>query len=128
MRYLVDTSLLIDYVGGMAAARSVVNSLLSEPNDLLVCEAVVAEAMSGGTDDERAAIAHLIEFLEYVALPPEGAFWAGESRRRASKTSPRSLGDALIAAAAWFNDATVVTRNPRDFEAQGVRVLAYGRE
>ena len=25
-----------------------------------------------------------------------------------------------------FSDATVVTRNPQDFEAQGVPVLAYG--
>jgi len=35
------------------------------------------------------------------------------------------MGDAIIAGVAWFHDATVVTRNPRDFEVQGVRVLGY---
>jgi predicted nucleic acid-binding protein len=36
------------------------------------------------------------------------------------------LADALVAAAAWQLEATVVTRNPRDFEDAGVPVLAYG--
>ena len=31
----------------------------------------------------------------------------------------------MIAGVAWFLDATVVTRNPADFEIQGVRVLGY---
>jgi predicted nucleic acid-binding protein len=35
------------------------------------------------------------------------------------------LGDALIAGAAWSLGATVVTRNPDDFERMGVPVLAY---
>ena len=126
MRYVIDTTLLIDYVRGRAAAGEVIQSLFAEPNDLLICEAVVAEALSACSDDERAAIAHLIDALEYVALPPDAAAWAGESRRRGGRQSRRTLGDALIAAAAWFSDATVVTRNPQDFEAQGVRVLAYG--
>ena len=38
---------------------------------------------------------------------------------------PCQLGDAIIAGVAWFNDAIVVTRNPADFEVQGVRVLGY---
>ncbi len=39
----------------------------------------------------------------------------------------RSLADAIIAGVARDLEATVVTRNPRDFEAQGVPVLAYGQ-
>ena len=45
--------------------------------------------------------------------------------RSSRQTSPRRLGDALIAGVAWFHDATVVSRNPKDFEIQGVRVLGY---
>ena len=37
-----------------------------------------------------------------------------------------SLGDALIAGLAWRLDATVVTRNARDFRRLGVPVLEYG--
>lgn len=99
--------------------------LFSEPNDLIVCDVVVAEALLGGPDEEVAAVKAMIDALEYVSTHPDAARWAGESRRRLRQTSPRQLGDAIIAGVAWLNDATVVTRNPHDFEVQGVRVLGY---
>jgi predicted nucleic acid-binding protein len=125
MRYLLDTTLLIDHYHGKRSAVELVRYLFSEPNDLLVCDAVVAEALSSGSDSEISAIEALIAALEYVATHPDAAAWAGASRRRLLQTSPRRLGDAIIAGVAWFNDATVVTRNPADFEVQGVRVLGY---
>ncbi len=126
MRYLIDTTLLIDHSSGYPGAVALVRELFSEPNDLLVCDAIVAEALSKGPPDAMLAIAALISSLEYVSTTPDAAAWAGASRRRLGRSSPRQLGDALIAGVAWFNDATVVTRNPQDFEIQGVRVLAYG--
>ena len=126
MRYLIDTTLLIDHASGHPDAVALVRELFSEPNDLLVCDAIVAEALSKGADESILAITALIAALEYVATPPDAASWAGASRRRLRRSSPRQLGDALIAGVAWFNDAIVVTRNPRDFEIQGVRVLGYG--
>ena len=67
----------------------------------------------------------LINALEFLSTHPEAARWAGASRRRLRRRSPRQLGDAIIAGVAWFNDAIIVTRNPADFDIQGVRVLAY---
>ena len=125
MRYLLDTTLLIDHARGRPGALALVRELLSEPNDLLVCDAVVAEAMSGGDDVAIGAISALVDALECVSTHPDAARWAGASRRRLSRSSPRQLGDAIIAGVAWFNDAIVVTRNPRDFEIQGVRVRGY---
>jgi predicted nucleic acid-binding protein len=104
----------------------VVKELFSEPNDLLICDAVVTEALSGGLDEDVAPIEALIEALEYVSTHPDAARWAGASRRRLRRTGPRRLGDAIIAGVAWYHDATIVTRNPQDFEIQGVRVLGYG--
>ena len=126
MRYLIDTTLLIDHSSGYPGAVALVRELFSEPNDLLVCDAIVAEALSKGPPDAMLAITALISSLEYVSTTPDAAVWAGASRRRLGRSSPRQLGDALIAGVAWFNDATVVTRNPQDFEIQGVRVLTYG--
>ncbi len=126
MRYLIDTTLLIDHASGHPGAVALVRELFSEPNDLLVCDAVVAEALSKGADESILAITALISALEYVATSPDAATWAGASRRRLGRSSPRQLGDAIIAGVAWFNDATVVTRNPQDFQIQGVRVLGYG--
>lgn len=126
MRYLIDTTLLIDHASGYPGAVELVRELFSEPNDLLVCDAIVAEAVSKGSADAILAITALISALEYVSTTPDAAIWAGESRRRLGRSSPRQLGDAIVAGVAWFNDATVVTRNPQDFENQGVRVLGYG--
>ena len=125
MRYLLDTTILIDHVRGRPSAIAMLHDLFSEPNDLLVCDAVVTEAFSSGSDEHLTAIDALVDALEYVSTHPEAAKWAGASRRRLRRTSPRHLGDAIIAGVAWFLDATVVTRNPRDFEVQGVRVLGY---
>ena len=125
MRYLLDTTVLVDHANGRPSAVGLVRELFSEPNDLLVCDVVVAEALSGGDDDGAAAVAVLIGALEYVATTPEAARWAGGSRRRLRQGGPRRLGDALIAGVAWSIGATVVTRNPRDFEVQGVPVLGY---
>ncbi|OGO56705.1 MAG: hypothetical protein A2Z32_01130 [Chloroflexi bacterium RBG_16_69_14] len=125
MRYLLDTTVLIDHAKGRPDTVALVRELFSEPNDLFVCDAVVTEATSGVDEPEVAAIIALIEAVEYVSTHPDAALWAGASRRRLRRTSPRQLGDAIIAGVAWFNDAVVVTRNPADFEVQGVRVLAY---
>ena len=125
MPRILDTTMLIDYANGRLGAGAMLERLFAEPDDLLVCDAVVAEAFSKGTDEERRAIATLIDALEYASTDPEAAKWAGEARRLRGATGPRSLGDALIAGVAWSLGATVVTRNPDDFVRMGVPVLAY---
>lgn len=125
MRYLLDTTVLIDHAHGRAGAPELLRRLFDETDDLLVCDIVVTEALSKGPDEEMLVIGALIRSLEYVSTHPDAARWAGESRRQRRTKGPRSLGDAIIAGIAQSLDATVVTRNPRDFEVQGVRVLGY---
>ena len=122
---LLDTTLLIDYSINLPGAVATVRRLFAEADDLLVCDAVVAEALSKGTEGERRIIGNLIDAVEYVAADPAAAKWAGEARRLRGATGPRTLGDALIAAVAWSFGATVVTRNPDDFVRMGVPVLVY---
>ena len=126
LRYLLDTTALIDHAKGRHGAPGLVASLFSEPNDLFTCDVVVAEALSGCPDDELGVIAALIRVLEYVSTHPDAAAWAGEARRARRASGARSLSDAIIAGVAWTLDATVVTRNPKDFAKLGVPVLAYG--
>ena len=128
MPYVLDTTLLIDHAANRPVAVALVRRLFEETGDLFTCDAVVAEACSRGSDKELAAIASMIQALEYVVTLPDAARWAGEARRRGGRTSPRTLGDALIAGVAWSLGATVVTRNPDDFVRMGVPVLAYEAE
>jgi len=125
MRYVVDTTLLIDHSKGRPGVADLIASLFAESSDIYTCDVVVAEALTGGDDIQRATIESLIRALEYVSTRPDAAVWAADSRRRRGAFGPRSLADAMIAAVAWSNDAVVVTRNPLDFEVRGVRVLGY---
>ena len=87
MRYLLDTTVLIDYAIGRPEAVELVSKLFSEPNDLYACDAILTEALSKGDDDERNGILALVRALEYVSTSPDAAQWAGESRRRPANIS-----------------------------------------
>jgi predicted nucleic acid-binding protein len=124
--YLLDTTVLVDVANGVGTAPQLFAQLFAGGNTLLTCDVIVAEALSRGSPEELADIERLLGVLEYVSTHPDAARRAGGYRRLAGKTSRRTLGDALIAGVASFNGATVVTRNPDDFVAQGIPVLTYG--
>jgi len=125
-RYLLDTNLLVAHVSGVPDAVALIERLFAEPADLLTCDIVTCEALSGGTTEERRALRRLLDALEYVATAPSAARAAAGLRRRTGRTrNPPSLADALIAGIARDMDATVVTRNRLDFARLGARLLTY---
>jgi predicted nucleic acid-binding protein len=125
-RYLLDTTVLIDYANGYRPAGELVERLFSEPADLYTCDVVACESRSAGTAEHLARVERLLEPLEYISTSPEAATWAAESRLRRHKEGGKlGVGDALIAGVAATFGATVVTRNRPDFERQGVSVLTY---
>ncbi len=126
MRYLLDTTLIIDHANGHEAAMRLLHRLYEEGAELFTCDVVVCEALSGGTDEHREVIARLLAPLDFVATDPDAARAAGAARLERHRAGGRlGLGDALIAAVARGMDATIVTRNRPDFERQGASVLAY---
>jgi predicted nucleic acid-binding protein len=126
VRYLLDTTLVIDHAHGYEPAMALLHRLYEEGAELFTCDVVVCEALSGGTDEHRAVVARLLQALDYVATDPDAARSAGAARLQRHRSGAMlGLGDALIAAVARGLDATVVTRNRPDFERQGASVLAY---
>jgi len=126
VRYLLDTTLVVDHAHGYPPAVALLARLYEEGAELLTCDVVSCEALSGGTDDHLGAVAQLLEPLEYVATSPTAARWAAASRLARHRSGGKlGLGDALIAGVAAELGATIITRNRPDFERQGIPVLAY---
>ena len=126
MRYLLDTTLIIDHAHGYGPAMALLHKLYEDGAELFTCDVVVCEALSGGSDEHLAVVSRLLEPLDYVATDPAAARLAADARLRRHRSGGKlGLGDALIAAAAASLGATIVTRNRPDFERQGASVLGY---
>lgn len=126
MRYLLDSTLLIDHANRDPAATALMFRLFEEGHELYTCDVVTCEALSRGDLDDLRHISGLLDALEYVSTTPVAARWAGAARReRNDAGGKRALGDALIAGVAIDLDAVVVTRDRKDFARQGIRTLEY---
>ena len=126
MRYLLDSTLLIDHGNGDQAAIELLYRLVEEGHDLYTCDVVTCEALSRGEADDLRPISALLDALEYVSTTPAAARRAATARReRHTAGGKQALGDALIAGIAADLDAIVVTRNRPDFERLEIRTLPY---
>lgn len=126
MRYLLDSTLLIDHANLDPRASAMLERLHSGPHELYTCDVVTCEVLSQGDAGHLRHLRVLLDALEYVPTSPDAARWAANSRlRRHGGGGKLGLGDALLAAVAADLGAAVVTRNRPDFERQGIEVLSY---
>lgn len=126
MRYLIDTTFVIDHIRGDRATRDLMARLVDHGDELFVNEVVVAEAWSGAHDDADPDLEAFLQFIEFVQPGPDAARAAGHWRHAARRRGRAlSMTDALIAAAAESLDAVLLTRNVRDFALTPVRVQTY---
>lgn len=126
MRYLLDSTLLIDHGNRDRAAIDLFARLMEEGHDLYTCDVVTCETLSFGGASDLRHLETLLDALEYVSTSPSAARSAGAARRARHRAGgKRAVGDAVICGIALELDAIVVTRNRVDFERQGVQVLTY---
>ncbi len=126
MRYLLDSTLLIDHANRDEPAAKLLERLYSDGHELFTCDVVTCETLSQGDTSHLRHLRALLDALEYVATSPTAARWAAESRLARHRSGGKlGLGDALIAGVAAELGATIITRNRPDFERQGIPVLTY---
>ena len=126
MRYLIDTTFVIDHLRGDPSARERLARAAELGDELFVNEVVVAESWAGAHSNDDRDLEVFLQFLEFVQPGPDAAKTAGRWRADArTRGWTLSAPDALIAAAAQSLDAVLLTRNLRDFALAPVRVETY---
>lgn len=124
-RYVLDTSFVIDHLRGDPSAIERFDRIFEQGDQAVVNEVVACEAWTGALVEGDPALRALLEAVEFVQPGPGAAERAGRWRHQARQRGRvLSLSDALIAAAA-AGDATVLTRNLRDFDLTPVRIETY---
>ena len=123
--FLLDTDLLIEYLRGREAARACVGGLEGR---LLVSVVTVAELFAGVRDEnEERSLWRFLDAFEVLPLSAELARQAGLWRRAYRLSHGTGLADAMIAATAAAEQATLLTFNSRHFPMLDSVIVPYDR-
>ena len=114
--YLLDTTVIIDYLRGEREKVKFIKKLASEGSLLGCCLINIIEVYAGMQEREREATEEILNSLEYYEVTKEIAKEAGEYKRvYREKGVTLSLPDVTIAAVAISNNLTLVTNNPKHY-------------
>lgn len=113
---LFDTNILIDYLGGVSAAKKE----LARYEYRAISTITWMEVLVGTTAEDEAAIRAWLSSFHVIALDSAVANHAVEIRKKKRIRLP----DAIVWASAQVNSLLLVSRNTKDFPADepGVRV------
>lgn len=126
MKVMLDTTFVIDHQRRVPAAVERMREMLERGDEPIVTSVVVSEAWVGAREPGDPALVLFLRYLEYVHAGPDTARVAGEFRADARRRGfTLGLADALIAASAFHMNATVLTRNVRDFALTPIRLETY---
>jgi predicted nucleic acid-binding protein len=113
---LVDSDILIEVTRGRNAEILQRWEDLSGSEHILLCSPVsIAELWHGARPSEHEALTNLFRTLTCVPADAQTGHRAGEYMNRYRKSNALDLGDALIAAAAVLNGASLWTRNRKHY-------------
>jgi predicted nucleic acid-binding protein len=123
-RYLLDTNVIVDFSKGRNPATTLINGFLLQGDDIGVCAVIVAEFLSGVAVADRVIWRSFFGNMNYWTIDRMTAERAGDYRYTHARQG-RQLGvaDTLIAAVAYVESATVVTRNVKDFPMTDIAIL-----
>ncbi len=121
--YLLDTTVLIDYLRGHAEVRDRLRALAEQGHELSVCAISVAEVFAGLREEDREAVVRFLSKLKYFDLSFDIATVSGEHQNAfARRGRILKLTDVLVGATALSEEAILLTDNVKDFPLPGLRV------
>jgi hypothetical protein len=120
--YLLDTTVLIDSLRGLAAAERL-RGLRESERVPYICAVNVEEVLRGARAEQEVAVARFLGGLRIAPLGRAEGERAGRWRRDFARSGlTLSQADCLIAAAAAGVGARLVTGNPRHFPMDELEV------
>jgi predicted nucleic acid-binding protein len=111
---LVDSSVWIDYLTGVASAEAeMLHNLMSEPNRVRICGIILQEVLQGIRDErEFRRIKAMLSRFPFADLNRETFIHAANIYRRLRRKGISiSTGDAAIAAVAVQSNLALLTRD-----------------
>lgn len=125
MRYVLDSTVLIDYLRGRPAVHRVAD-LLDQGDEPATTAINVEEIARGIRPGETPAAEALMAGLIVLPISAAAALQAGTWRREhAERGITLWQADCLIAATAAVEGAALVTGNPKDFPMTGIEVVHW---
>ena len=123
VKALIDSNIIMDLLNGVTAARTE----CSYYSDIAISAVTWMEVAVGSTATEMVQFETFIRALGVKVVHTNDviAYRAAQIRQNGLKAFPKrniKLPDAIIGATANVEGRIVVTRNPRDFGANTVRV------
>lgn len=116
MRYLVDTSVLIDHLRGVRAATTLLIELVRKRHELWSVTIVRTEILAGMRPEETAQTELLFSRLRWLEVGVPAADLAGRLAARHRRSHPGvDVADYIIAAATQILRARLLTCNTKHF-------------
>lgn len=116
IRYLLDTTALIDFSKGFPPATSRIKTLLNQGDDLGVCAINITEFYAGLPPGQEPVIDAFLDALSFWPITRAAAIQAGIWRHvYARKGQTLATTDTLIAAVAHEFGAVVLTDNIKHY-------------
>ena len=120
---LIDSDVLIDYLRGHPAAISYLENLTERQ---IVSVMTVAELYTGIREgNERQALEELLKTFEIIPVTEKTAIIGGLFRRTFLKSHGVGIADAVIAATAEVESATLATLNKKHFPMLSKVIVPY---
>ncbi len=124
IRYLLDTSTLIDFSKGREPTHSRLLALI-DAGTVAICAVNIAEFYAGLPPEKRPQWRQFLATLAYLVITREAAERAGSYRYDLARQGRTlALADALLAAVAEEYGAVLITENVKDFPMPDIRLLS----
>jgi predicted nucleic acid-binding protein len=124
-RYLLDTDALIDFSKGVEPVTARLLAWIDGTEVVGVCAISVAEFCAGLSSEQAGEVQDLLDSLTYWDISRTAAVRAGQDRYSFARAGVTiTTTDALLAAVAREQKATLVTSNLKDFPMSDVALLS----